>query len=130
MTPPALKSKRPGVPDTTAPDGAEIRVLIDRPQGATRLSVAEALVKPGERTVCVSHQTIEEVWYIVRGKGVFHRLSPDSGEEQAAEVVPGDALLIPVEHRFWVENTGADDLVFLCCGTPPWPGPDEAQMWD
>jgi len=30
---------------------------------------------------------------------------------------------------FWVENTGPDDLVFLCCGTPPGPGPDEAIVW-
>ena len=130
MTPPTLKSVRSETPEATAPDGAEIWVLIDKPQGATRLSLAEALVKPGERTACVSHRTIEEIWYIVRGTGVFHRLSPDGGEEQTAEVAPGDALLIPTGYRFWVENTGADDLVFLCCDAPPWPGPDEAEIWE
>ena len=130
MTPPALKSKRSDAPDAIAPDGAEIRVLIDRPQGATRLSMAEASVKPGERTACVSHRTIEEIWYVVRGSGVFHRLSPDGSAEQITEVAPGDALLIPTGHRFWVENTGADDLVFLCCDAPPWPGPGEAEIWE
>jgi hypothetical protein len=20
-------------------------------------------------------------------------------------------------------------LIFLCCGSPPWPGPEEAQPW-
>ena len=129
MTPPALKSKRSTLPDATAPDGAEIRVLIDRPQGATRLSLAEALVKPGERTACVSHRTIEEIWYIVRGTGRFHRLAPDGSEEQTTEVAPGDALLVPTGYRFWVENTGPSDFVFLCCDTPPWPGSDEAQIW-
>lgn len=129
MTPPALKSVRSEGPDATAPDGAEIRVLIDRPQGATRLSLAEALVKPGERTACVSHRTIEEIWFIVRGRGVFHRQSPDGSEAQAAEVAPGDALLIPMGYRFWVENTGPSDLVFLCCDTPPWPGEGEARIW-
>jgi len=127
---PSLKSERSETPDAIAPDGAEMRVLLDRPQGATRLSLAEALVKPGERTACVSHKTIEEVWYIVRGAGRFHRLTPDGAEEQADDIAPGDALLIPTGYRFWVENTGPDDLVFLCCGTPPWPGHDEAIIWE
>ncbi len=130
MIPPTLKSRRSETPDAIAPDGAEIRVLLDHPQGATRLSLAEALVKPGERTACVSHKTIEEMWYIVRGVGRFHRLAPDGSEEQTALVAPGDALLIPTGYRFWVENPGPDDLVFLCCGTPPWPGNDEAIVWE
>ncbi len=130
MTRLALKSARSEAPDAIAPDGAEIRVLIDRPQGASRLSLAEALVKPGERTACVSHRTIEEIWYIVRGRGIFHRQSPDGSEEQVVEVAPGEALLIPTGYRFWVENIGADDFVFLCCGTPPWPGLDEAVVWN
>ncbi len=129
MSAPVLKNARSETPDAIAPDGAEIRVLLDRPQGAARLSLAEALVRPGERTACVSHRTIEEVWYIVRGTGRFHRQAPDGGAEQSAPVAPGDALLIPTGHRFWVENTGPGDLVFLCCGTPPWPGPDEAIVW-
>ena len=129
MTQPALKSERSETPDAIAPDGAEIRVLLDRPQGAIRLSLAEALVKPGGRTACVSHRTIEELWYIVRGVGRFHRLTPDGGEEAVTHVAPGDALLIPTGYRFWVENTGPNDLVFLCCGTPPWPGPDEVVVW-
>jgi len=44
-------------------------------------------------------------------------------------VALGDALLIPTGYRFWVENTGPGDFVFLCCGTPPWPGHDEAIVW-
>ena len=130
MTQPALKSARSEAPDAIAPDGAEIRVLLDRAQGATRLSLAEALVKPGERTACVSHKTIEEIWFIVRGVGSFHRLTPDGENEETAVVVPGDTLLIPTGYRFWVENIGPDDLVFLCCGTPPWPGNDEAIVWE
>jgi len=31
-------------PTAIAPDGAEMRELVDRPQGATRLSMAEALM--------------------------------------------------------------------------------------
>ena len=130
MTTPQLKNSRADAPDTLAPDGAEIRVLLDKPQGAERLSVAEALVKPGERTACVSHKTIEEFWYILKGQGRFHRLMPDGNGEETADVTPGDALLIPTGYRFYVENTGDEDLVFLCADTPPWPGPDEAIVWN
>jgi len=64
VTEPTLKSERSETPDAMAPDGAEIRVLLDRPQGATHLSLSEALVKPGERTACVSHRTIELVCHV------------------------------------------------------------------
>lgn len=42
----------------------------------------------------------------------------------------GDALLIPTGYWFWVENAGPDDFIFLCCDSPPWPGQDEAIVWD
>ncbi len=117
-------------PDVIAPDGAEIRILVDQSRGATQLSLAEALVKPGERTSCVSHKTIEEVWYIVRGTGQFHRLSPDGTDEQIVTIQLGDALFIPTGYRFWVENTGTEDLIFLCHDAPAWPGHDEAIIWN
>ena len=129
MTRPPLRYHRAADPDVIAPDGAEIRVLADPARGATHLSLAEALVRPGDRTTCVSHRTIEELWYIVRGAGRFHRLSPDGADEEIVEVAPGDTLLIPVGYRFWVENTGPDELVFLCADAPPWPGHDEAIIW-
>jgi len=122
--------RRTPEPTTIAPDGAEIRSLIEREQGATRLSLAEALVPPGQRTAKVYHQTVyEEIWYFLRGVGVFHLHRPNAAEEETVAVMPGDTVLIPVRHGFWVENTGPDDLIFLCCGSPPWPGPDEAQPW-
>lgn len=124
------KSYRASLPTATAPDGAEIRGLIDRTHGATRLSLAEALVPPGQRTAKVYHQTIyEEIWYIIQGVGVVHLHHPGTADEEHIPVVPGDAILILPGHGFWVANTGNSDLVFLCCGSPPWPGDQEAQPW-
>ena len=54
-------------------------------------------------------------------------LAPDSAE---IRIAPGDALFIPTGDRFWVENTGPDDLVFLCHDSPPWPDHDEAIVWE
>src|SRR5262245_11972325 len=117
-------------PTTIAPDGAEIRSLVDRAQGTTRLSLAEALVPPGQHTTKVYHQTTyEEIWYFLQGTGRFHLHVPGASEEEVTEVAPGDAVHIPPRHGFWVENCSFDDLIFLCCGSPPWPGDQEAQRW-
>ena len=65
-----------------APDGAEIRVLVDRPQGATRVSLAEALVPVGQRTAKVYHQTVYEPdrlrGSLVLCAGRRHRSPPQS----------------------------------------------------
>jgi mannose-6-phosphate isomerase-like protein (cupin superfamily) len=117
-------------PTAIAPDGAEIRNLIHRAQGATRLSLAEALVPPGERTAKVYHATVyEEIWYVLQGSGTMHLHPPDAAEEDAYAVGPGDAILIPAGHGFWAENGGTSDFIVLCCGSPPWPGDQEALPW-
>jgi mannose-6-phosphate isomerase-like protein (cupin superfamily) len=124
------KWSREGQTPVFAPDGAEIRNLIHRDQGATRLSLAEALVPVGQRTAKVYHQTVyEEIWYFLRGSGTFHLHHPGAATEEILDVAPGDAILIPPGDGFWVENTGMSDLIFLCCGSPPWPGDQEAQPW-
>ncbi len=121
---------RSAQPTAIAPDGAEIRNLIRREQGATRLSLAEALVPPGQRTAKVYHQTIyEEIWYILQGTGKFHLHPPGQPDEEVMPVTLGNTVFIPVRHGFFVENTGDTDLIFLCCGSPPWPGDEEAQHW-
>ncbi len=121
---------RGAAPDVTAPDGSAVYVLVDGARGASRLSLAEAVVGPGERTACVSHKTIEEVWYVLRGAGVFHRALPDGSGAEEVKIKAGDAVLIPTGHRFWVENTGAGELAFLCCDAPGWPGHEEAVVHD
>lgn len=124
------KTNRVGQPLVIAPDGAQIRSLIHRDQGATRLSIAEALVPAGGRTAKVYHRTVyEEVWYFVRGGGTMHLHAPTAADEEVFAVGQGDTVLIPAGTGFFVENTSADDLVFLCCGSPPWPGDDEARPW-
>ena len=113
-----------------APDGAEIRDLIGREQGATRLAVYEALVPPGTRIAKMYHQTVlEEIWYFTQGVGIVHLHHPGEEAEEVFDVTPGDAVLVPAGHGFWVENTGADALIFLCCDSPIWPSDAEAQPW-
>lgn len=122
--------RRHSDPDTYAPDGAEIRNLIHHAQGATRLSMAEALVPPDARTAKVYHQTLyEEIWYVTAGTGEMHLQAPTADAEEVFPIASGDAVLIPAGHGFWVRNTGATPLIFLCAGAPPWPGDAEARPW-
>ena len=48
-------------PDVTAPDGSEIRLLVDSRHGAVKSSLVEVTLGPDEITRPVWHRTVEEV---------------------------------------------------------------------
>ena len=118
--------------DTTAPDGSEIRLLIDQRHGAAYASMVEVLLPAGQVSRPVWHRNVEEVWYVLEGRGSVWRCPLDEDPRKAAPVSvnPGDALTIPVRWRF--QFSAADDVAlrFLCVTVPPWPGEDEAQPSD
>jgi mannose-6-phosphate isomerase-like protein (cupin superfamily) len=116
-------------PDDIAPDGIEIRHLVNQPQGARHLSMAEGSLKPGQRSRKLYHATYEEIWYFMQGMGVFRLHHPAVAEEEAIVVGSGDAILVPPRHGFWLENTGGEDLLFLLCGSPPWGTGTEVHLW-
>jgi mannose-6-phosphate isomerase-like protein (cupin superfamily) len=113
-------------PDTIAPDGSEIRLLADDRHGATRASLCEVRLGPGAVSRPISHRTVEEIWYVLRGRGRVWRSPPDGGAH-SSDVEPGDALVIPKGWRFQFRAADGDGLRFLCYTSPPWPGPDEAE---
>jgi hypothetical protein len=47
--------RRAEAPDASAPDGIEIRDLVNTLQGARQLSVAEGLLRPRQRSTKVHH---------------------------------------------------------------------------
>ena len=119
-------------PDAIAPDGSEIRVLVDDRHGATRASLCEVRLPAGGISRPVWHQTVEEIWYVLEGWGQVWRspvdATPDAGE--AVLVGPGNALIIPTGWRFQFSAGEDGPLRFLCYTSPPWPGSDEAQPAD
>ena len=116
-------------PDTTAPDGSEIRLLIYERHQATKASLVEVTLPAGQVSHPVWHQMVEEIWYVLEGQGQVWRCPP--GDEPSAvepvSVGPGDALTIPTLWRFQFSAYAAAPLRFLCYTCPPWPGEDEAQ---
>ena len=41
-------------------------------------------------------------------------------DDETTEVSPGDTIYIPPQAVQWIENTGSDDLEFLCIVDPAW----------
>lgn len=124
--------RRSEQPDTIAPDGSEIRFLIDHRHQAQGASVVEVTLPPGQVSRPVWHQTVEEIWYIMEGDGQVWRCPTDTDPSNVAAVAvkPGDALAIPTGWRFQFNSSESGPLRFLCVTIPPWPGLDEAQPAD
>ena len=124
---PALAS-RSDLPDVTAPDGSEIRLLIDQRHQASAASMVEVTLHAGQVSRPVWHQKVEEVWYVLQGHGEVWRCPPDADPAVYVPVAvkPGDSLVIPPRWRFQFSASGAEELRFLCLTVPPWPGDDEA----
>ena len=127
-TPPL--GRRSATPDVTAPDGSEIRLLLDARHRAVGASMVEVVLPAGQVSRPVYHRTVEEVWYILEGVGQVWRCPPeaaDPGTVAPLAVGPGDALVIPTGWSFQFGASEAAALRFLCVTLPPWPGNDEAQ---
>lgn len=120
--------RRSKMPDTIAPDGSEIRLLVDGRRHATRASLVEVSLAAGGVSHPVWHRTVEEIWYVLEGEGSVWRCPPDAQPESVAAVPvsPGDALAIPTSWRFQFSAGPGSALRFLCYTCPPWPGDGEA----
>ncbi len=99
----------------TANDGCGIReVLHPRNDGeGLPLSLAVARVAPGKQSYAHYLEQVE-VYYILEGRGLMHI------DDETAEVGPGDAVYIPARAHQWIENLGADELLFVAACVPPW----------
>lgn len=106
--------------DAIAPDGSEIRLLGGRPGG----TFAHCTLPVGATSLAVRHRTVEEVWYVLSGKGEVWR-SLD-GREEVTPVSAGTALTIPLGTHFQFRTIGDEPLRFVLATMPPWPGEDEA----
>jgi mannose-6-phosphate isomerase-like protein (cupin superfamily) len=115
-------------PDATAPDGSEIRLLLDERHHAHKASMVEVGLPAGQVSRPVRHRQVEEVWYVLEGRGQVWRCPPDADPKSVPplSVAPGDALSIPTGWSFQFSTARDASLRFLCVTIPPWPGEDEA----
>jgi len=111
-------------PDVIAPDGSEVRVLCQLSRGG----LAVFSLPPNAVSKAVAHRTVEEVWYIVSGKGRMWRKLGD--QEEIAELGPGVSLTIPTGTHFQFRCDGHEPLNVIGATMPPWPGENEAFFVD
>jgi mannose-6-phosphate isomerase-like protein (cupin superfamily) len=107
--------------DATAPDGTAVRLLLSLAGG----SMAHFQLPAGAVSHAVTHQTVEEIWFVVSGRGSIWRLQ--AGVESIDSLAPGTSLTIPLGTAFQFRADAGAALAFVAITMPPWPGMDEAQ---
>jgi mannose-6-phosphate isomerase-like protein (cupin superfamily) len=106
--------------DAIAPDGSDVRVLLGLNAGGT----AHFELAPGETSIAVSHRTVEEIWFVLSGRGEMWR--KQGGDEQVVPIDSGVSLTIPLGAHFQFRSFGYEPLAALGVTMPPWPGENEA----
>ncbi len=111
-------------PDVTAPDGSDVRILLSRPGG----SMAHFELAVGETSRAIVHRTVEEIWYVLGGRGEMWRRLGE--HEEVTPLAAGVCLTIPVGTAFQFRSLGPERLTAVAVTMPPWPGEDEAVFVD
>jgi mannose-6-phosphate isomerase-like protein (cupin superfamily) len=84
----------PGRPAVVAPDGSDVRPLLRLAGG----SLAHFTLAPGRVSRAVAHRTVEEIWFVLEGRGEMWRRQ--GGREEVVPLVPGVCLTIPLGTAF------------------------------
>jgi len=103
-----------------AGDNSMLRELLhpDKAELAINYSLAHAVINPGQTSISHKLKT-SEVYYILEGEGIMHI------NKETQRVHQGHAIYIPPNSQQFIQNTGKDDLVFLCIVDPAWKKEDE-----
>ena len=86
-------------PDATAPDGTAVRLLLALAGG----SLAHFELPAGAVSHAVTHRTVEEIWYVVSGRGALWRRA---GGRRASGAGARRRVTIPLGTRVPVPRRG------------------------
>jgi mannose-6-phosphate isomerase-like protein (cupin superfamily) len=107
-------------PNAIAPDGSEVRVLLGlRSGGMAHFELASRTT-----SIAVSHRTVEEIWFVLSGKGEMWRKL--GNREEVVALSPGVTLSLPLGTHFQFRSSGSEPLAAIGVTMPPWPGDEEA----
>jgi mannose-6-phosphate isomerase-like protein (cupin superfamily) len=110
----------PAARDAAAADGSDVRVLLDLRGGG----MAHFTLAAGVTSTAVTHRTVEEIWFVVSGRGeMWRRHGP---KEEIVALAPGTCVTIPLGTHFQFRAVGQAPLTAVAVTMPPWPGDDEA----
>jgi len=106
--------------DAVAPDGSDVRVLLQLAGG----SMAHFELAPRRTSTAVTHRSVEEIWFVLSGRGEMWRRQ---GEREAIVTLEvGVCLTIPHGTHFQFRALGEAPLAAVGVTMPPWPGEGEA----
>jgi len=109
-------------PTVQAPDGSEVRVLLSLRGGG----MAHFRLAAGAVAKAVSHRSVDELWFVVAGRGEMWRRKGE--REEVVELVPGLCLSIPVGTHFQFRASATEAVAAVAVTMPPWPGAEEAVL--
>ena len=110
----------PVAADVVAPDGSDVRVLLRTGRG----SMAHFTLAPGRVSDAIRHRSVDEIWYVLEGRGQLWRKSGD--REEVVALAPETCVSIPVGTHFQFRAEATAPLTAVGITMPPWPGPEEA----
>lgn len=90
--------------------------------------MAHFQIAPGQVSRAVAHRTVDEIWFVLQGRGEIWRKQGD--REESVSLEPGVCLSIPVGTRFQFRCLGEAPLQVIGVTMPPWPGEQEAYAVD
>ncbi|HKP76222.1 MAG TPA: cupin domain-containing protein [Longimicrobiaceae bacterium] len=109
-------ARLPIEPSYPAPDGSEVRVLL----GVGGGGMAHFQLGPGLTSRAAAHRTVDEIWYVLSGRGEMWR-AQEGAQEEVVALEPGVCLTIPVGTRFQFRCLGDEPLAAIGVTMPPWP---------
>ena len=77
-----------------APDGSDVRTLLGLRGGG----MAHFELPPGQTSTAVTHKTVEEIWFVLSGRGQMWRRT--EGQEETVEVEVRSVPYNPAWNRF------------------------------
>ena len=107
-------------PDALAPDGSDVRVLLQLARG----SLAHFELGASRTSRAVAHRSVQEIWYVLHGAGWMWRRQGD--REETVSLGPGICVSIPAGTSFQFRADSNGPLAVVGVTMPPWPGPEEA----
>jgi len=110
----------PETPDVIAPDGSDVRVLLQLGQG----SMAHFELGAGQVSRPVAHHSVDEIWYVLHGNGQMWRRQAE--RQETVPLRAGTCVSIPAGTHFQFRAGPGGPLAAVGVTMPPWPGPDEA----
>ncbi|MBK7530824.1 MAG: cupin domain-containing protein [Piscinibacter sp.] len=110
----------PALPTVVAPDGSDVRVLLGLPAGG----MAHFELAAGRVAKAVTHRSVDELWFVLAGRGQMWRRQGEREEVVALE--PGVCLSIPLGTHFQFRASATEAVSAVAITMPPWPGEAEA----